>query len=92
LNMKGNLFQCIMDRFGFEEECVPGHPVVEILGDFRVLVENYHRVTAYEREKIRILVRFGYITITGSNLRLRAMRNSKLLICGQIDRIENERG
>ncbi len=60
-------------------------PLVELLGNSRLLVENHIGVMAYSQEKIAIRVTFGYLLITGQNMKLAEMQKEQLVIFGQID-------
>ena len=82
----------MLDSGGLEDECVPGQSVVELLGGNRALIENHRRVIAYDLSQICIRVSFGTVQVHGRNLRLQAMTGRKLLITGEIDRIDICRG
>jgi sporulation protein YqfC len=82
----------MLDTGRLEEECVPGQFVVELLGDHRVLIENHHRITQYDPDRISVQVGYGIVSISGGNLRLRHISSKKLVICGEIHGIELFRG
>lgn len=65
----------------------PGHPLVEIADDRRVLIEHHQGVVAYGCAEICVRVRFGQIRITGSALRLAKMSAEQLVICGRVDSV-----
>lgn len=94
LNMAGKakLLQRMLEQADLQEEVLPKEPVVELLGDGRVLIENHRGVTEYCTQRIRANVSFGTVGVVGSNLRLRLMTAQKLVITGQIDCIEVVRG
>ena len=85
------MLQQILDKTNLFEECVPGKPVVELLGDHRVLIENHRGIVAYHHECIGVRVCYGDIYVNGRNLRLRHMTGGKLLIVGVIETIEVKR-
>ena len=82
----------MLDSSGLEDECIPGQSVVELLGGNRALIENHRRVIEYNLARICIRVSFGTVQVLGRNLRLQAMTGRKLLITGEIDRLEICRG
>lgn len=89
---KSTLFRHFFDQTDLPEEPVPGEPVLELLGDGRVLIENHGGVTQYCMEQIQVRVRYGALCVIGRNLRLRLMTAEKLVVCGAIERIELTRG
>lgn len=89
---RSSLFRKLLDETDLCEESVPRQPVVELLGDNRVLVENHKGVIQYSTERIQARVNFGTVCVMGCNLRLRFMSGQKLVIVGRIDGIELLRG
>lgn len=89
---KARVLQRMLEQADLGEEVLPREPVVELLGDGRVLIENHRGVTEYCTQRIRANVSFGTVGVVGSNLRLRLMTGEKLVITGQIDSIEVLRG
>ena len=73
-------------------EAVPGMPLVEILGEGRVLIENHRGVTEYGTDRISIRVGFGQIIICGCGLELSRMSREQLVILGRIDGVTLCRG
>ncbi len=91
MKQKKSVLQQLLDHTDLAEESIPGKPIVEVLGDRRILVENHCGITEYGFERICIRVCYGTICIAGSNLRLRQVTNRKLLIVGTIKGIELQR-
>ena len=83
--------QQILDCLNLSEECVPGKPVAELLGDRRILIENHGGIVEYCDNRIGIRVCYGTLGVNGRNLRLRQMTGGKLLIIGLIDSIDVKR-
>lgn len=65
-------------------EAMPRQPILEIVGDRRVLIENHMGVTEYTLEKIRIRMNYGEVCICGSGLQLARMSRDQLVISGRI--------
>ena len=63
-------------------------PIVEIVGQGRVLIENHEGVLCYSTEEIRIKVSYGCVIVTGEKLQLMEMSRVKLAICGWIDALQ----
>ena len=62
-------------------------PLVEILGEGRVLIENYLQVLLYEPERIDVAVSFGKLCIRGREMVLKQMSCEQLVVSGMIDSI-----
>lgn len=67
-----------------QDEPLPGLPLIEIVGDCRVLIERHMGVTEYGKERIVIKVRNGQICVCGSGMELIRMTKSQLVIKGTI--------
>ena len=63
-------------------------PIVELVGQNRLLIENHQGVLSYSISKIQIKVNYGCVTVAGENLQLMEMSRVKLVICGRIDSLE----
>ena len=68
-------------------ERLPGLPLVEIVGENRVLLENHKGVIAYGNQEVRVKVSYGVICVSGSALRLACMSRQQLIIVGRIDSV-----
>ncbi len=71
---------------------MPGVPIIEMAGNRRVLIENHQGVMEYGKERISIVVKFGKVVITGSELEICYMSRQQLIITGCIDGVTIERG
>lgn len=71
---------------------MPGVPLLELMGDGRVLIEHHKGVTQYDRDQICVRVRFGLLCVCGEDLCLSQMTKGQLVILGQIDCIRVLRG
>ena len=83
-----NWAQRLAEAADLPGEAPPGLPLVELLGDNRVLIECHHGVTEYSCEKIGVSVAYGTLRICGSGLKLRIMTRERLVISGRIDGME----
>ena len=89
---KNSWMRGLLDGADLLEEAMPRQPLVELLGDSRVLIENHCGVTEYGTERICVRMRFGYVSISGCGLHLGHMSRQRLVIMGQIHAIEVQRG
>ncbi len=66
------------------EEVVFNTPLVTILGNNEVSIENYKGIIEYGDEKIRINSSIGQIKIEGEKLSLKQIATEKIIIVGCI--------
>jgi len=71
---------------------VPSVPLIEIIADKRVLIENHRGVYRYTREQICIHTGSGMIRVDGQKLFLEKMTHDQLTIVGRIDGVHMCRG
>ena len=89
---KGRLYDRLCQLSASGSGIVPGVPLVEIIADRRVLIENHRGVYRYTREQICIQTTSGMIQIDGMNLYLEKMTYDQLTIVGKIDSVRLCRG
>ena len=77
----------LTDEVDLSDSPLPGQPVVEIAGDYRVLIENHFGVSQYSCDKIGVKVKFGFVCVIGINLKLIRMTKEQLVISGKIDAV-----
>lgn len=65
-----------------------GLPRIELLGDRELRVENHKGILAYRKEEIHISGGKLVIRVLGSDLELRGMSTSELLITGWVHSVE----
>ena len=63
---------------------LPGVPLIEIVDNRRVLIENHSGMIAYEKTKICVKVGCGHIEVNGNDLILAKMSSDQLIINGII--------
>lgn len=59
-------------------------PLLELLGESRVLIENHLGVVGYSAEEIKIKVHFGIWVVSGDHLQLMQINRSQIVIKGEI--------
>ena len=63
-------------------------PILELIGQNRLLIENHQGVLSYSVKKIEIKVLYGSMIVTGEDLCLIEMSKVKLVICGRVDGLQ----
>lgn len=89
---KRNLIERVTQAADLPLEPVAGLPLVELLGDRRVLIENHKGVTQYANHEICVRVGYGCISVCGEGLELTKMTAAQLVITGRIGNITLCRG
>lgn len=81
-----------MRSMELEGEPLPRQPLLELLGNQRVLIENHCGLLEYGDTQMCIKVKNGMIRICGKGLGLALMSRERLIICGCIDTVQLLRG
>lgn len=92
MKQRGKLLDRFMLGTDLPMEPIPGAPLIELVSDKRVLIENHHGVTAYQCHEVCVRVSYGVVCICGNNLLLARMSKHQLVITGIIDSISICRG
>ena len=67
-------------------------PILELCSNHRVLIEHHKGIGEYSPNTINVKVKFGSITITGTNLEVCRMTVEQLVIIGTIESITLQKG
>lgn len=85
-------YKNLIERFAavssLETEALPGLPLVELVGNRRVLIENHCGVLQYSDNGIWVKVKNGQLVISGTKLELARMTKEQLIIIGQIESVQ----
>lgn len=73
------------------EDRMARYPLLELIADRRVLIENYSGICQYSPECIQIRVRDGSILVMGDMLELAQMDREHVVICGRVFQIQLKR-
>lgn len=92
MNQHNKVLHRFKNLIDLNNQSLPGTPVVEILGNRRVLIENHHGVAEYEKTRIVILVKLGKIVVSGNDLEICHMSQYQLVIAGCIDSVSVGKG
>ena len=67
-------------------------PLLELLGDERLLIENHKGIRSYAPDNILIGISNGMISVLGQTLRIICMTRDRIVICGRIMQLTIEKG
>jgi len=65
-------------------------PVVTVTGGNEIMIVNYKGLMEYSNEKLRLNTSSGVVVIEGKNLTLSSIRTEKVMISGNVTKIELE--
>ena len=72
------------DAIDLQDAAVPGLPVIEIVGNIRVLMEHHCGVTEYGNKRIVVKMKKNMVAVDGDCLELTKMTSDQLIITGTI--------
>ena len=75
----------LLDTMDLPAEPSVVFPLVEIVGNQRLLIENHNGVSVYGKKEICICTRNGEIVVRGCELTLAQMTKERLIITGTIE-------
>ena len=78
--------QLLNERIGAEP--IAGHPLVEWIGNHRVLIENHRGIKAFSMHEIIVCVKCGCYKVIGQNLNIAQMSKHSLVITGSIEAVQ----
>lgn len=64
-----------------------GLPVISMLGDCEVFIENYRGILEYSSEYLKVSTKIGNIRVSGSNLVIYHMNQDEILLRGCIGKV-----
>ncbi len=88
MKKRSSLYQRISGAADLQDEPAPGQPLIEIVGQCRVLIEQHEGVCQYNTQQIAVRVKFGTVCVCGAYLELTQMTKHQLIISGRIDSIQ----
>ena len=90
--MSGKMFDWLMTQADLGSELLPGKSLVELIDDYRLLVENHCGVKSYETNYIQIKTGYGELSVKGVDLKLACISKQQLIITGSFQQISFFRG
>lgn len=80
----------LAEKLGLPEDVLLRAAKLTITAGRRALIENHRGVLEYSGERIVAAAERGRICVMGTELRIKAMNRTELLICGKIQSVEWE--
>lgn len=82
-SLKPTLKEKFADAIDISKNVILGMPLVTMVGDRELTIENYVGIIEYGDETIRIKCKAVNVALTGSNLELKTMTEEFLYITGR---------
>ena len=92
MNKRRTMLDLIVEATDVPQELIPGTPLIEIVGNSRVMVDNHCGILEYTCNCICIRVSFGCLKIWGNKLCVTRMRKKQLVVTGEICHVDLEGG
>lgn len=88
--MKSNhvIKQKVAEAYEMPKDVILGLPLLTILGERELTLENYSGIIEYTDTLIRIRTKAGQIKVNGKNLHVDYYTNDEMKMHGRIDSIE----
>lgn len=78
----------VSDMSGMPKDVIMGAPILTVIGQMELLLENYRGILEYTECIIRIQTRIGQIRILGKNLQIEYYTNDEMKITGKVTEIK----
>ena len=82
MKQSAGMVERLMKSLDLKDEPLPLRPLIEIVDNRRVLIENHKGVTQYSTQQICVRLRKGSVCICGEGLDLAVVRKEQLVIGG----------
>ena len=75
------------DACGLSKDVLAGLPVISMLGDCEIFIENYRGILEYSNEYLKVSTKIGNIKIEGKNFVIFHMNQDEILLKGIINKV-----
>lgn len=75
----------MMETFEIPKETVLDVPIISMIGNREIVIENFISIVQYEEEVIRLKTSCGELGILGKGLKAKSMDSEQIRIKGTID-------
>lgn len=82
----------ITDASGMPKDVVLGVPLLTVIGQNEICIENYRGILEYTDKLIRVQTKLGKIHVVGRGLQIEYYTNDEMKIMGHITMIEFHEG
>ena len=79
-----NIKEHVANNFDIPQEVMSNVPVIRLIGNKEISVENFTGLVEYTEQKIRLSTQSGMLVIDGIKLRAKSMTAEQIIIRGTI--------
>ena len=79
--------KAVSEAFEIPLEAVGGSPLITLIGNEKIIIENTKGVARYENEKIRVNTSLGLAEIEGENICIKVLSDRCIIAEGKIDSV-----
>lgn len=87
-NKSKNLKSNISGALDLPKEIILDIPLITILGNEQIDIENFKGILEYSEEKVRLNTSIGILKIEGKDIYIKEMSCEKVLVIGKLHKIE----
>jgi len=82
-----NIKKMVSEAFEIPSEAVGGGPLITMIGNEKIIVENSKGIAKYEAEKIRVNTSIGLAEIEGKDINIKVLSEQCIVAEGKIEAI-----
>lgn len=82
--------QKIAETADAPKDVIMGFPLIHLIGQCELCIENYRGILEYTQELIRVKSKVGIIRVTGNRMCIEYFLNDEMKIVGRIRKVEFE--
>jgi len=90
--MRRNIKNAISDMTNMPKDVILGVPIIRLVGQEELYIENYRGIMEYTECMIRIQTKIGQVLIWGRKLEIVYYTNDEMKITGSIESFEYKQG
>lgn len=76
--------------FDLTPDVVMGLPLIMLIGQEKIYLENHRGLNLYQKDKIKIKIKGGFLLVKGQSLIIEEIASDSLSITGKIDTLSYE--
>ena len=90
MNQEHSRLQRLRQHLDLPPEATPWQTQITLVGHSEVTIQMHKGIGTYAHDQIQVRIRGGYALIYGEDLEIARMNPSRLVICGNIHRVDLE--
>ena len=87
MGRESNFRQRLAEIFDLPQEVILDLPLISIVGNLNLKVENHRGIIKYTPELVEIKIKRGQLIIEGRQLNIEQIKKEKVVVVGKIDNL-----